>query len=445
MPNTFAYMILIAWPFIAMLLYIRLPIVQATFWTIIGGYLFLPVRVEFDFPLIPPLDKESIPAISALIGCLFIKKINLKLLPKMGKERWIIILLIITPFFTMLNNQEVVNLHRGLTFHDAFSSIVNQYLMLLPFIIGMQIIKTYEDQLVLFKLLVISAFIYSIFVLFEVRMSPQLHTWIYGFFPHSWVQQSRFGGFRAIVFLGHGLLVSMYLAIALGVVSSLVKQKVKFYGVSPWVVLVYFFIVLLLNKTVSGFILGLLLFTAITLLSNLKIQKLSLLLIFVVILYPALTILELFPHEYLIQMAMDLNSDRGQSLAFRFHHENLLLEHAQQKIFFGWGGWGRNLLDDSVKDGYWIGVFGMTGLVGFVLIFGLTFLAISRASKSSLLLMNLNEHHLLASHALIVSIIMIDQLPNTSFYAFAIFLIGALLGRANNVRSEYQNHNALIL
>ena len=434
MPNTFAFIALISWPFISLLFFYRhMPIVQATFWTIVGGFLFLPVRTAMDFPLIPPLDKESIPVITALIGCRYIKKVKITLLPKVGVERWLVLILLITPFITTLNNQETYNFIPGLTLHDTLSAVIGQYLFILPFIIGMQLVKTYEDQLLLFKLLVIAGLIYSVPILFEVRMSPQLHTWIYGFFPHTFAQQIRFGGFRPVVFLGHGLIVAMYLAITLGAATILMKEKIRIRKVSPWLVIGYFFTVLFLSKTVGAFLLGSLLFFANAWLPITIVKRLSLFLIFIVLLYPMLSIVDMFPHQMLVQMANDFDTDRGGSLAFRFYHENLLLEHAQQKLFFGWGGWGRNMLEESVTDGYWIILLGQYGLFGFVSLFGLAFLSVLRAIKSSRLLANKNERQLLLGHALIVSVIMADQLPNASMAAWLLLIIGGLLGRANSV------------
>lgn len=440
MPNIFAYLALISWPFLSIIFYKKMPVVNATYWTIIGGYLVLPVRFYIDFPLIPALGKEQIVAISALIGCKFIKKIRIYFIPKTGMERWLVIIILLTPIFTVLNNGEAYNFKPGLTFHDMFSMIVNTYIKILPLILGMQLVKTAEDQFALFKFLIISALFYSVLVLFEIRISPQLHTWLYGYFPHSFVQQKRFGGFRAVVFLGHGLIVSMYLAIALGAFAILWKQKFKIKNIPPWGIIIYFVLLLFLNKTVSGFILGVLLFVSIAWLSQDNLRRLGLLLIYIVIFYPAISILGYFPHEALISLATDFDPERGGSLAFRFFHENLLLEHAQEKLFFGWGGWSRNLLEGSVKDGFWIGVFGVKGLVGFVALFSLPVLAIKRASKASKILNNNNEVRMVLGHALIVAVIMVDQIPNSSFNVLAVFLIGALLGRCKDVNIKH-NHD----
>ena len=434
MPNTFSYIALIIWPFISILFYKRLPVINATFWTIAGGYLLLPSRVSIDFPVVPPLNKGSIASIAALIGCIYIKKIKINFLPKTGVERWLVLIFLIAPFFTFLNNQESINYIRGLTLYDSIADMVSQYFVVLPFILGLQLIKTHEDQLNLFKLLVFAGALYSVPILFEIRMSPQLHTWVYGFFPHSFVQQARDGGFRAVVFLGHGLLVALFVAVALGSAAILVKCKIKSFGLSPWVFIALFIILLVLNKTLGALILGVFVFTIIVWAPPNIIKKASLLIVTIVILYPILLIFDLIPYEKLVLWATDINPVRGDSLAFRFHHESLLLEHAYKKLFFGWGGWGRNRLEGSVSDGYWIITLGVHGLFGFISLFGLLFLSVWKAGKSSSLLEDKVLITLLVSHALIISIIMIDQIPNASLTGLYIFISGSLLGRANYIK-----------
>ena len=81
MGNGFAYAMLGIWPLISIWLYQTKTIQKATLWTLIGGFMFLPVRTEIDLPLIPPLGKHSIPVASALIGCWFVKKRKISSFP----------------------------------------------------------------------------------------------------------------------------------------------------------------------------------------------------------------------------------------------------------------------------------------------------------------------------------------------------------------------------
>ncbi len=438
MPNSFAYASLILWPLISFAFYTRFPILTATFLTIVGGYMLLPVNTVIDFPLVPPFNKESIVALTAFIGCKFIKKVNISPVPRHGLEKWLIIILLITPLITMLNNQETYNrgdiIISGLTFHDAFSSTINQYIGLLPFIILVQLVKTYEDQLHLFKLLVIGCLFYSILILFEIRMSPQLHTMFYGYFPHeSFGQAMRYGGFRAVVFMGHGLLVSMFVAISLGAAIILWKAKIKIYAIPTLFIIAYFMLVLVLSKTVGSFLFGLILLFSLILLPIRMIKYISIFLLTLVMLYPFLSIFELFPHQAILDFIYDYDAVRGQSLGFRFYHEGRLLEHAQDKLFFGWGEWGRNRLANSVTDGYWIIQFGVSGFVGFVALFGLAVLSAWRGIIVYPLLETKQQQYLLIAHVLIVSVMLFDQIPNASMSSWMWLYIGALLGRANYI------------
>lgn len=65
MPNAFAYLMLMIWPVVCVILFRRLSLERAMIWCILGGYLVLPPLANFDLPLIPAMDKFSIPNISA--------------------------------------------------------------------------------------------------------------------------------------------------------------------------------------------------------------------------------------------------------------------------------------------------------------------------------------------------------------------------------------------
>jgi hypothetical protein len=41
----------------------------AAIWSLLGGYLLLPSGLQVDVPILPPLDKSSIPAITTILLC----------------------------------------------------------------------------------------------------------------------------------------------------------------------------------------------------------------------------------------------------------------------------------------------------------------------------------------------------------------------------------------
>ena len=434
MENLFAKIVLIAWPLIAFFFYKNLNRVSATVLTIVGGYLLLPVNVVFDFPLIPPLGKGAICALAAMAYLRFYRYPALKLIPTNKLERFTVLFILIIPLFTSLGNSEPIyrisgDVTPGLTIYDALSASIRSYLALVPFIIGSQIVKSHDEHVLVFKLIAILTLLYSLLILFEIRMSPQLHSWAYGFFPHSWRQQVRAEGFRPVVFLGHGLLVSMFLALTIGIAATLQRLKIKIQILPMFIIVIYLWIVLLLSKGLGGFLQGTFLLFTVSFFRPSKIATVSLLVASLYLLYPFLSLNSLFPHEAIIEMAASVNPERAHSLEFRFHQESQLLERAYQKPFFGWGGFGRARLDVSVTDGYWILVLGEAGLVGFIALALIQWFPTWRTFRILKYLKNRDEAMLLAGHSIVVSIILIDQLPNASMSPFAWLLIGILSGR----------------
>jgi len=444
MPNTFSYIALLCWPLVSFILFRRFSLLIATFWTIFGGALLLPVNVEFDFQGFPPIGKMMVSCVAAFLGCKFSGGQKVTWLPASKPEKYLVFLLLATPILTALTNGEPVyrgeSLLPGLTLYNGIAGMVEMYIFVIPFILAVQLVKTYEDQVNLLKMIVIAGLWYSIPILIEIRLSPQLHTWIYGFFPHSFIQQKRFGGFRPVVFLGHGLVVAMFLVVVLASSVMLWKEKIKATRYSPFAVVVYLLVLLFLCKSVGPAILGILYFIFMGWSSIKVIKAFTILITVVIITYPLLCIYGIFPHELLVNLAEPLDASKSSSLAFRFYHENRLLDLAVQKPIFGWGVWGRHRLVDSVTDGYWVVIFGQYGIAGFLGIFGLIGYCVLKGLKAAALLYEKGDQKLLIGHALLAATILVDQIPNSSLSrGWMLFIIGALLGRANSTIKEFMN------
>lgn len=440
MPNMFAYAMLLVWPLVALFLYKKYPILEATFWTIVGGYLLLPQGVDIDYPLIPALDKNTIPAISAFLGCRYIANKKVKFLPSPSIERNLMLLFVFGLTMTVIKNgdpiEEVNRFIPGLTYYDLFSVILSKYLLLLPFILGLQLVKTREDQIRFLSLLVISGLYYSLLALVEIRLSPQLHNWIYGFFPHTWGQQLRYGGFRPVVFLGHGLWVSIFLTMVLGAALTLSKAKLKVTRFSNTHIIFYLIIVLVLSKGFGSIILAGVLFFSLKLLADKLSLKVALLIAITAMTYPMMSVLGVFPHESLVDLIMAVDAKQAGSLQFRFNQEGWLLDRAMERLWFGWGVWGRNRLIDSVIDGYWIGLIGMYGVIGFISIFGLMFVSVWKAGLCFKLITEQKEKVLLVGHLLMCALIMLDQIPNHSENPLFWLLFGGLIGRQRYIKES---------
>jgi len=451
--NVFAYTILFLWPLISIRLYQKKTIQEATLWVLLGGFMLLPVRTEIDLPLIPPLGKHSMPVISAIIGCWVIKGKSINYFKHKGWLKILSLAIVIIPFITAeLNSDRIIfggTILPALTQHDALSVVIHKILLITPFFIGLQFYNSYQDQLLMFKVLVFSGLCYSIPILYEVRMSPQLHSTFYGYFPHSFAQQKRGGGFRPVVFMGHGLWVAFFMACALTTVCALEKVGEKIGSFSSIKVGYFLLVVLVICKSMASLMYGL--FTLI-MIKNMtyKMQlKAATFLVCLAIFYPTLSIIKVFPHDKVSELAsIYMGPERAESLQYRFKNEKVLLEHGQQRFFFGWGGWGRNRVydeetgrDKTVTDGRWIITFGKYGWLGFVAEFFIMALSVFRARKAVKYIKAKAQKTLLAAHALLVSVIMIDQLPNASLQPWLWLLVGILLGRSETIIADSKKIN----
>jgi len=445
MGNTFAYLALVAWPLVAVYLYQHKSIQVATLWTIIGAYMLLPVKTIIELPGLPDIGKHSINTVAALLGCMLIKKQYISFFKGLGIIKCFIILFVVVPFISASLNEDVVltgmTAIKGLSYYDGLSAVAEEFLLIAPFFIGRQLFRTYDDQLLMFKILVIAGLFYSLPILFEIRMSPQLHAWIYGYFPHSdFAQQMRQGGFRAVVFMGHGLLVAFFVAVVL--ISALVlwENRIKIRNLSPAMVSYYTLIVLILQKSVGSIAYGV---SALLLIKGAKpkIQhQIAIVIAMVAFFYPILSIMDVFPHQALVNYVNSYSPKRADSLEFRFDNEKRLLNRAQERLWFGWGGWGRNRVyniysgkDESTTDGWWIIEVGTKGLLGYSAEFGLILFTVFRAYSASKFLNSKDEQRLLAAHALLLGFIMTDQIPNSSLMPWLYLLVGILCGRSEDI------------
>lgn len=438
MPNTFAYIVLLSWPLVTLLFIKRKGTGDGALISLLLAYMFLPASFSIDLPGFPDLDKFLVTTLTILVYIIFQgQTLGLRYLDLRFKI--LIILFLIAPFLTALANPSPYLHMPGLSLYDGLSGSIISFLEFIPFLIGLAYFRNEEQHIKLFKYFAIASFVYAFFALFEIRMSPQLHNWLYGYFPHSWVQQHRAGGFRAVVFMGHGLLVAMFLALGVAFWASLRKGKYTVFRFSTIYGLLFVLVTLMLSKTLSSLIYGLFALIVITFLKPRLVYLISVVLAVIFLTYPISSSTKLFPHETVINIATEINVDRAGSLEYRFDNESTLLAHANNRPWFGWGTWGRNRIYDeetgediSVTDGAWIIKLGTSGWIGFLSFYLFLFLPVwlvYRRNKSMIFVSNNNEI-LLSSHCLIVALLMIDQLPNSSFNPLYWCLAGSLLGRA---------------
>lgn len=376
---------LLSFPLLVIALFTRYGAGVTTIVSVVVGYLLLPSGLGFDFPLLPVLDQATIPILTLLALALF------------GRGRWgqalpgwlpggvlakaLLGVMLLGAFFTVLSNQD--RLFYGdlqlpaMRIYDGFSVLLETIMVILPLLLARKFLSSPDMHLMILKVLVFAGLAYSLLVLIELRLSPILSLWIYGFFPHSFLQHIRGDGYRPIVFMPHGLVLAIFMmasaVAAFGLArSALENQRMKFFLFGC-----YLAAVLVLCKSLGALLIAFILVPVVFFLrprTQLLVAAISAV---IFLTYPASRAAGLIPVTAIYNIVVDYSPERAQSLGLRLDNEDRLLAKAAERPLFGWGGWGRaRVYSDagdniSVTDGYWVILIGEGGWVQYVSKMGL--------------------------------------------------------------------------
>lgn len=452
MPNAFAYLVFFSWPIVVLWLLIRYPTKKAIFISIVLTTLLLPSAFSADVPLLPPLDKDNITGLS-LILFLFLMRKKFRIFQPGLSTILFIGYFIVIAITVELNAIPIIIIGSkylpGLTYHDIFSTIIRLIIYTMPFFLGRYFSTSLKDTEIFFKIMVVMALIYTLPMLFELKMSPQLHNIFYGYQPSQFVQEIREDGYRPMVFVGHGLGLAFWMSTCILAAVALLKNKIRSTILSPVVVVCYLFVVLMFCKTWSAAAYAVLgMFFILKLRPSTQV-KWSFIIAAIVILYPIAKVNEVIPEKEIISTISQYNPARAQSLEFRFQNENEMLTHVLEKPFFGWGGWGRNRIyskwdgrDLSVTDGRWIAELGTNGWMGFLFYYAILLTPLYYALKTFKYIKEPKDQVYFAALSIILAICIIDSIPNTGMGPMHLFLAGILLGQAEFLnKQKYLSQN----
>lgn len=448
MPNAFAFIILILWPAIALVIKKNVTGPRAVAIAIIAPYLFLPTKVAIDLPGVPAMDKETIAAFMAFALFLWGNKDYAKL-PQNFMIKVLFISLFALPLIIVFTNQESYvfgpTVVSGLPKSD-FLALNFKFLsdLYIPFLLGVTVFRTKESQIEMLKVLMALGLVYTLFMLWEIRMSPQLHTNLYGFFPHSFAQMRRAGGFRPVVFLGHGLLVALFAVMLAITAAYFFKNKIKYISKWPGITVLYLVVVVILCKTYAAYLYALIFLPTIFLFNTKNQLRVCAAITIIVFTFPILRMNELVPVYEIRDFMATISEERAQSYGFRLDQEEGLLAKASQKPYFGWGGWGRSLLYDertgkqtSISDGYWIIIYGYAGLVGYLIYYGLYSWPIFLFYRLNRKYGEEEDYKITTCLVMMVTMVLLDSIPNAGFSIVSTMMAGAIMGRAIDLKKDF--------
>ena len=412
----------------------------------------LPPALVVDAPGIPHFDKNNMIVLSTLLLCLA------KGGPKPAGRVGLLLPIcaafyVLAPIASSFGNS--YELHEGTLslpgyyLIDGIKNADQNLLQVSALYIGARYVSNATGRLEMLKAWVAALMVYSIPVLVEARLSPQLNRWIYGFGPNGFGAVVRWGGFRPQVFLPQGIQLALFVAMAVVAACALARRGTKVLRFPTWLPPVYLTGILIVCKTLGAVIYSAVMAPIALFCRPSTSVKVATAIMLLVCVYPALRSQQLVPVDSIVEMAGSVSSDREASLVTRITNETVLLQKANQKPLFGWGGWSRNRVylaqeskDISITDGGWIIFFGVFGWFGYIGLFGMFAAPIFRLNRY-VKRADDPDSKIAAALSLLLAMNMFDMLPNANLTPITFVIAGAIARTARPVRAAHKIAKAL--
>jgi hypothetical protein len=357
------------WIPMVLLLFAALPPRRAVISAFLVAWLFLPM-VGYDLPGLPDYTKTSATCAGVLLAAaIFDGARFLRFRPRFVDVPIAVWCLI--PFFSAVSY--------GWGLYEGFASILNQTVQWgMPYFIG----RLYFDDLRSIRELAIGVFIgglvYTPLCLFEIRFSPQLHSMVYGFHQHSWIQTLRGGGYRPTVFMQHGLAVGTFMCTAalIGLWLWRTKALRSIMGVPSLWLAVAVAGTAVLCKSSGATVLMLLGIAILWATKWIRRPFLAAMLVATPAAYILLRTIAGWSGQELIDLARMISDERGNSLQSRLNSESVLWALVQPQLWVGSGRFIYSLQRINnegpgvIPDGMWIIALGCNGLIGLAAFVG---------------------------------------------------------------------------
>lgn len=456
--NTITTVAILGWPLFGLLIFAsQKDPKQGAVLSILLGFLFLPSGVGIDLPGVPAIDRDNIVSLTLLGALIFGGRAKMPL--KVGVTFYMLAILIymVSPVFTAMTNGDSLaageRIIPGMRVYDGLSASIGEALRLVPLFIGYWMITSVRDQRMMLTMIVIAGLCYSLLLLIEIRLSPQIHKWVYGFQSSAVVGAERGGFFRPKAFLFNGLIAAFFtLTVVIAAVAiwgddrlrmkqgmdRLARLKPRWFGFAA----AYLTMILVVSQSMGALMFGLAVIPAMILLKPRRQILIAVMITTLAFSYPVLRALDLVPHESLVAGASTISERRAESLAARFYHEEQMLNHGLERPMLGWGNWGRNRIydargiDRTLSDGYWVIILGTRGIIGYLANYIVFVAPIYLFWLLTLRRKKMEVSPITAGICLTLSVNFLDFVPNAPLTPLTWLFIGALLRHIKESSTE---------
>jgi hypothetical protein len=332
---------------------------------LVFGWLSMPLLV-IEIAGLPELQKETLLAPAIAVAAWISRRRHAGAVVPCWLDLPMIALCVSPLFASMTNDLGPID---GLK--ESFRSAA---FFAAPWLLGRITLTDANAIFALGRALLLGAAVYAPFCLLESRLAPQLHEWIFGLPGRvGWETVGFYGPlrFKASVFLqspleltplmGAGALFGWW---SLRHLQGRARERTRLLVVAATVAM-------LMGKSLGGFVLTVL--GAIALMATGIVRRRFVLvgLLCVVPLYVGLRASGAWDALDFVQfLSENVSERRADSFLVRVENENLLVQKALERPWFGWAGWGRSRVYDeygndiSITDGFWVIALGTNGWFG---------------------------------------------------------------------------------
>lgn len=364
---------LLAWIIISAGLFALLKPIRAFALTYVIGILLLPVEQNFgtqgaiSITMSLRIDKFTACNLGALLGTILFAH------ERLTRYRWNWFDL---AYLTIPAGLIATSALNGIGLYDGISCAVADARIYLPLIFLTKVHVTTAPELYqVLRTILGGAFVYAFIAVAEFRLSPRLHSAVWGYFPHSFDQFMRYQHFRPLGMFRHALEMAGFMSVSslLAVWLWYKKNLPPLWGFVPgWAVVAALLVGLASTMTFSGygaFLVGL----GILALLELHPRRWFLLILPVVV---ALWMLgrytDVFDAGFLVRAATSIDPARAESVQYRMDAETMYLNAARS---FMWLGMSSTLAMGTTSqsegalhaiDAYWLIQLAFNGLIGLL-------------------------------------------------------------------------------
>jgi hypothetical protein len=376
-PTILAHLALLSWLPLVLVLFMVYKPRRAIIMAFVGGWLLLPV-FGYDLPGIPDWTKTNATSFSVLIAA-FVFDLNTVLRFRL---RWFdlpMIAWMVVPFISSCLNTDPTPRIPGLDWYEGLAAVMDQFIVWgVPYFIGRIYFTDLAAMRELAMGMVVGAILYFPLCLLEMRFSPFMHNFFYGFDQAtSWRAYSIWEllqvPYQPRVFMFNGLALTMYMAgaalLAFWLAYTKAVRQLWGFPMSFWAW--FTAVAAILCKSMGPNVLALIGGVALWFTSRIPVKYWAVALLLIAPTYMVVRGTNIWQGEPFLSIIEVISSDRALSMQVRFDNENMLTTRALERPIFGWGRWGRSRVYDvdtgkdiSLVDGFWILTFGQFGFAG---------------------------------------------------------------------------------